>query len=224
MTRFELAIVALGSGVASAALSPGASATNAPPVPATLLACAKLQNVNERVRCYDTEVAAMSRAATSSAARSATPVPPAAARAAPPAAPAALEAAAAAPAAPAAAKSGSTTSLPPAQVVASATQEQSPDTHFGEELLPPAFRPAPHKEAALVSTITAVHAVGQELGPKVFLISLANGQVWREQDSRIATFFRPGEEVHIERHELGSYHMWTPDVGAKNWVRVARVR
>src|SRR6185437_5044882 len=52
-----LAIVALTSG-----LSIAARAESPPTVPESLLACAKLQDSAERVRCYDAQVAAMQQA------------------------------------------------------------------------------------------------------------------------------------------------------------------
>src|SRR6185312_13855595 len=73
-----LAIVALTSG-----LSIAARAESPPTVPESLLACAKLQDSAERVRCYDAQVAAMQQAGkgaaaagpASSAARALEPTP-----------------------------------------------------------------------------------------------------------------------------------------------------
>src|SRR6185312_6269075 len=66
-----LAIVALTSG-----LSIAARAESPPAVPEGLLACAKLQDSAERVRCYDAQVAAMQQAGKGAAA--AAPAPTAA--------------------------------------------------------------------------------------------------------------------------------------------------
>jgi hypothetical protein len=64
-----------------------------------------------------------------------------------------------------------------------------------------------------------------QLGLKIFAISLANGQVWRQEEaSHIALFFRVGDDVRIEKGTLGSYHMSTAATGSKNWVRVTRVQ
>ncbi len=61
-------------------------------------------------------------------------------------------------------------------------------------------------------------------GPGIYIFSLANGQVWREEGSEVAFFVRAGDPVHIKRASLGSYHMWTPGLGEKNWMYVRRVR
>jgi hypothetical protein len=71
-----------------------------------------------------------------------------------------------------------------------------------------------------VSTITDIHSLGQS----IYMISLANGQVWRQEGSSLTSFFRNGYDVQIEKATLGSYRMSTPQTGTKNWVRVTRVR
>jgi len=74
---------------------------------------------------------------------------------------------------------------------------------------------------ALLSSITAMRTVGQQK----YAISLANGQVWRQEEaSPISLFFRVGDNVRIEKGTLGSYHMSTDTTGTKNWVRVTRVQ
>ena len=62
------------------------------------------------------------------------------------------------------------------------------------------------------------------VGPKMWLISLANGQVWRQEGTQITAFFKTGDDVLIDRGALGSYHLSTPRLGAKNWVQVTRVK
>ena len=64
----------------------------------------------------------------------------------------------------------------------------------------------------------------KEVRPKVFIISLANGQVWRQEGTQITMFFHVGDDVRIEKHTLGSYHMSTAATGEKNWVRVTRIQ
>ncbi|MDB6013410.1 MAG: hypothetical protein JWL65_5660 [Gammaproteobacteria bacterium] len=94
---------------------------------------------------------------------------------------------------------------------------------FGRETLPPAARPetSPRDEPALLSSITAMRAAGRA----TYAISLANGQVWRqEQASDVSVFFRVGDSVRIEKGALGSYHMSTATTGTKNWVRVTRIQ
>jgi hypothetical protein len=181
-----LALVALASCVT--ALCRAASPS---PVPENLLACRKLQDESERVRCYDAQIDKLTGLAAN------TPAP-----------------AQAAPNAPVAAKASAPS--------AAAASKQSATAKFGEETLPPTSRPTtPQEEMALLSSITAMRAVA----PQMYVISLANGQVWRqEQASQIALFFRVGDDVRIAKGALGSYHMSTDKTGAKNWVRVTRIQ
>ncbi len=63
-----------------------------------------------------------------------------------------------------------------------------------------------------------------EVRPKIYLIKLANGQVWRHEGIETMAFFSVGDDVTIQRHLLGSYHMYSPATGgATNWVRVTRI-
>jgi hypothetical protein len=203
------AFVALASclNVTSRAASPA-------PVPENLLACSRLQDDGERVRCYDREIKTMSAAYAASTAPTPTTRPPLASTPAAVTAPAAAAAAAPKATAPAAAASG-------ASAASAASASGAPSTHFGEELLPPTSRPAPTvQETTLHSSISAM----KEVRPKVFIISLANGQVWRQEGTQITMFFHVGDDVRIEKHTLGSYHMSTAATGEKNWVRVTRIQ
>lgn len=105
---------------------------------------------------------------------------------------------------------------------AMAASKQSSAAKFGEEQLPARSRPTMKpKEEALLSSITALRAVA----PETYAISLANGQVWRqEQASQMMVFFHVGDDVRIERGALGSYHMSTAATGTKNWVPVTRIQ
>jgi len=61
----------------------------------------------------------------------------------------------------------------------------------------------------------------------VFVIALANGQVWLQegtQRAQVAVFFRAGDDARIEKGSLGSYRMSTLQAGTKNWVRVTRIQ
>jgi hypothetical protein len=91
---------------------------------------------------------------------------------------------------------------------------------FGEEQLPTKSRAAPPKEEALQSKIAAVNTVGQ----KMYLISLANGQVWRQEGSQLPALFKVGSDVRIERGAFGSYHLSVAAFGDKNWVLVTRTQ
>jgi len=166
-----LVIVAVASCIV-----PWCRAASPPPVPQSLLACRKLQDDGERVRCYDAQIAKL------------TGETPAAARSAP----------------------------------TTITAASAPAAQFGAETLPPAAHPQNQlqADAALVSSITAL----QKSGSGMYTVSLANGQVWRqEESSQLAQFLRVGDAVRIEKAALGSYHMSATRTGAKNWMRVGRV-
>ncbi len=216
------------------------------PVPENLLACSKLQDAAERVRCYDTQIAAMSSATASKSAPAAAGNTPAATASAASPAPAAAVAtpgspagaAAAGPAAPsvptatALAATPTTrpvTAAPPAvpgrqPEAASSTppvaSDRSPAAEFGQEELPQAQQPRKGPQS-LSSRITALTAVGA----KKYLISLENGQVWRQQESaQVASFFHVGDDVRITKGALGSYQLSTVAAGEKNWIPVMRMR
>ena len=189
------------------------AATLSPPAPESLLACASVHDPGERVRCYDGLVEAMKASA---AARSA----PTAASAAPQAPPTTAAVATPPPSAP---TLGSAASAAPrnAATSAAAAAEQSSEAKFGQEQLPAASRPKPtQQEEVLASVISSVRVVG----PKIYIISLANGQVWQQDGEGVTAFFRTGDDVRIEKGTFGSYHMSTSATGAKNWVRVTRLR
>jgi len=77
------------------------------------------------------------------------------------------------------------------------------------------------KESELSSQIVALQLVR----PNIVSVGLANGQVWlQEQADPKALFLRIGQGAHIVKGTLGSYHLWTAEVGEKNWVHVRRVR
>jgi len=112
---------------------------------------------------------------------------------------------------------------PPSLPSTAAATKESAAAQFGQDTLPAAARPKTPAEdqLALISSITAMRAVA----PQIYVISLSNGQVWRqEQASQTALFFRVGDNVRIERGALGSYHMSTDATGGKNWVRVTRIQ
>src|SRR6185437_16235660 len=159
---------------------------SAAPVPESLLACRKLPDQSERVRCYDAQIDKLSGTVAASSA----------------------------PTASTAAVARAATTAP---VAASAAPAQSA-AKFGAETLPSTSRPTtPKEDTALLSSITAKQSVGSNL----YAFALANGQVWRqEESSQVSLFFRVGDNVRIEKGTMGSYHMSTVSAGAKNWVRV----
>jgi hypothetical protein len=169
IVKYGVAIAALTSCFAAVCRTASPAA-----VPENLVACSKLPDPGERVRCYDTQIAAMIAQGAHTAAPAAT------------------------------------------------APKQPSNATFGEELLPLTSRSkAPARaESALLSSITAV----SQIGPKLFVISLANGQVWSQEGSQITTFFHVGDDARIERGALGSYHLSTTAAGQKNWVLVTRIQ
>jgi len=109
------------------------------------------------------------------------------------------------------------------EAVARSTAATSTAARFGQETLPPAAQPKSQlpEETALLSRVSAL-SKGRS---GTYTISLANGQVWRQEEaSQVAQFFRVGDNVRIEKAALGSYHMSTASTGAKNWIRVTRIQ
>ena len=211
-----LAFVAIASCVS--ALCPAAAP---PSLAESLQSCAKLADVTERVRCYDAVAAQTAASATSSVVSPAPGVTAPAVRTAPPVAapPAALTTPSAA-AAPAGAPHQSASAHPPASA-STASAGTAAGGDFGKEQLPKSSRPAPTEaNMAMDSSIQDLHVVGAG----AYMISLANGQVWREEGSKKMPYFRVGMDVRIEKGSLGSYQMWTEKIGRKNWVPVQRVQ
>jgi hypothetical protein len=211
-----LAFVAIASCVSALC-----RAAAPPSLAESLQSCAKMADVTERVRCYDA-VAAQTAASPSNPI-----VPPAARVAAPPSIrtlppvtpPPAARTAPATGAAPSAAASKGSSVPPPASATAAPTGAGA-GGEFGKEQLPKRSRPAPTEaNSTMDSSIQNLHVVGAG----AYMVSLANGQTWREQGSDKMKFFRIGDEVRIEKGSLGSYQMWTGRIGRKNWVPVQRI-
>jgi hypothetical protein len=175
-----------------------AHAASAPTPPANLIDCSQMSDPGERLKCYDTQMAAMKAAANPPSVG-----PPPAAAAAPKTK------------VPAAAAS-------PAPANATPEAQPTPEQKFGAIDLPRATREKVDKpDQALLSTIASIHQVR----PKLWLIVLANGQTWLQDGTQITMFFRPGYDVRIEKGLLeGEFRMSTTQTGAKNWVRVSRVQ
>lgn len=192
----------------------------APPIASeNVMACGRIADTAERYRCYDSLNASMRPAAAANTA-SATPpatgaAPAVAAMAAASAVPPAVDAAPPASAMPSAA-------APPSLAPRVAQTAPAPsENQVGEEYLAPAARTAaPAKAITVHSSIASLN----EIRPKIYLIKLANGQVWRHEGVETMAFFSVGDDVTIQRHLLGSYHMSSPATGgATNWVRVTRI-
>ena len=175
-----------------------AHAASAPTPPANLVVCSQVSDPGERLKCYDTQIPPPSTNSPS------TGLPPAV-TAAPKGEPAPAP----------------TNSAPIVTPEAAPTAEQK----FGAESLPSVAREKVVKsDRVLLSTIASVHEIRSEVGSKIFNISLANGQLWRQEGTTITRFFRAGDDVRIEEGLLGDYRMSTSQTGAKNWVKVVRIR
>ena len=166
--------------------------------PAGFQACSELSDPTQRLGCYDARMAEFKSQASA---------PPAVVAATPAPAPVPTPVPAPVPA-----------TAPPVVAAAPAT----PVTKFGADDLPLRTRPKVEADEVLQSRIADIRVAQSN----VYVISLANGQVWRQSESgtQVVMFFRPGNDVRIEKGMLGDYRMSTTQTGAKNWVRVTRIR
>ena len=177
----------------------GAVQAASPAVPDSLRSCMKEQDVLRRLSCYDGEMARL----TSQAA----PVPAtttAAPSAAPLAAPVAAAAATVATAAPAAAEpargrvSGFLRSLVPSK----GKNPVSADS-----------------ERSQVARIVGVRQAANKLA----VITLDNGQVWRQTEEEAFFPLNVGDTIRIDMGALGSYRLTRVEEGWKRFMRVALV-
>jgi hypothetical protein len=172
-----------------------------------LIRCAALDEPQQRLACFDREIAphvAAQRPLTSTVPlATATPVVVAPVVAAP------------APAAPIVARASA-----PQPPVQPPSASPAPTRALGDEQLPVDRQSARQaEELALTARITGLDKAGS-----AFFVSLDNGQVWRHENSAQGEYLKMGESVTITRAALGSYRL-TRDAGqAKNWIRVSRVR
>jgi hypothetical protein len=225
-----------------------AQTSSAPADPASLVVCADEKDDAARLACYDWQ-AARQRAAAKSAAQAAngagkaangagtasspaaSPAPAAAAAAVAPApAPAPASAAQAASAPAHAAASAATAPMPPAPAAASASASGSAsgsvadpgDPNYGlqgSQLRKAQGRegmPKPPKPQPLVA---AVSSVKQYTASEV-RVTLNNGQVWEQAESRTGFWLQPGQTVTITPGVLGSFFL-TDDQHQR--VRVKRI-
>jgi hypothetical protein len=175
------------------------SAAAAPPE--SMRACSRLQDSLQRLVCFDREFAALDAAAGTAAV-------PAAPAARMPAAPVAVAPATAAPTSAAPTSAASTSAAPAA-------------AQFGDELVSRKTRPAKGSpEASLTAGVTAV----REDQRGTWVISLDNGQVWRQQEVGLPFPLRTGETVRIDKGVLGSYMLTRVVEGWTRWIRVTRVK
>ncbi len=180
-------------------------AADAPALPAKVAACGSIADAQQRVACYDREIAALSKAPTA-ATPVAPPAPPAARSVTPPAPPSPPAAAAAPlPASAPAAKSA----IPIASVLT-----------FGQELISKKDRPDPKAPDQLLH---AQIKEAREVRPGEYRITLDNGQVWSQSEPKFGFTLKAGDAVTLGKAAMGSYRLWRDQDGSKSWVRVTRI-
>ncbi len=82
---------------------------------------------------------------------------------------------------------------------------------------------AERKADATPKSIDARVSALHEMAPKVFLISLDNGQVWQQEEARPAFTINIGDTVRILSGALGAHSMSRVYKGeTAGWVRVTR--
>lgn len=108
---------------------------------------------------------------------------------------------------------------PPAPAVAQAPVASA--TTFGDEQVA-ALRK--EREEATEQSITAGIVSLKPWRAGANLITLDNGQVWRQEESESYFPMKDGDTVRIERGMLGSYHLTLVQEGWKRRTRVSRVR
>jgi len=186
-------------------LSCTAAGAASPPatLPASVAACLRVTDAGQRLACYDQSVAALLPA---------TIVAPPAAPVA--AATPAIKAPPAAPAPPPVAASKA------ASAVAAAAPVAAPAPTFGQEQLSSKQRPpADPADQTLHAKVTALRAPV----PDTYRITLDNGQVWQQQESRFGFSLTAGDSVTLGKGAMGSYRLWRDADGPKAWVRVTRI-
>lgn len=165
-----------------------------------LAACSAIADRDQRLACFDREIAPVARG------RTTPPAAPTAQRSNPAPTPQPRAQTAPAPAAPPVA------SAPPA----------APQKSFGEEQLDPkrrATQPA-EEDLTLHARITEL----RKIGASAFAVTLDNGQVWRHEDGHLGSYLREGEAVTLRKGTLGSYRLTRDEGASRDWIRVTRVR
>ena len=189
-----------GPLVAAAALAAGAALAAAQSPPAALQACTRISQDSERLACFDREVAALSGHAATKA----------------PVGGAAANPAAAAPATTAAADAH-TGGAGAGTAAAPLTPEQKLGlSGEGVRTLEARQGIKTEKVKGLTAHITSVsrNASGR------LVLTLDNGQVWRQAESRSTFEAGPGDVATISPGALGSFFLAT---NSHNWTRVERI-
>jgi hypothetical protein len=211
-------------GITSLGLMTAALGAGAPTVPDSFRACARKQDVLQRLSCYDAEMAKLDapQAAAPAAAAAVTtaPAPPAARAATPPATTAA-------------------SAPPPATGLGSEQLRNAPVRPLGEEQLrkpeAPASssmlsslkfwkskdpQPAKEADAGMTARIDSLRKNASDL----YVVTLDNGQVWRQLEAEVDFQLGVGDTVRIDRGAMGSYRLKPVREGWKRWIRVSRMQ
>jgi len=155
--------------------------------------CVKLEAPDERLACYGRQVDAAVKQ------NNAAPPAPAALL---PATPALASGSASAPVAP----------------PASATAATPPSDSSGHEPKPKSAADPSVDSSSIAATVTAL----KETVPNVYLITLDNGQVWRQNSSQRYPL-QPGQRVTLSRTQWGGAYRLNAE-GLHGFIQVERVR
>jgi hypothetical protein len=88
-----------------------------------------------------------------------------------------------------------------------------------EQLTARAGRPE-KQDVSLSARITAIRSVDVDAS----LVTLDNGQVWRNEDSRRTSYLREGASVTIRKGSFGSYRLTVDGGDPRTWISVMRIR
>lgn len=155
--------------------------------------CAQVKDSLERLVCYDRVFSGAQVPVAAPAPRAVAPAP---------AAPVA------APAAPVAAPAAVASTPPPAP------------REFGDDQVK---RSEKQRQAESGPTSLTAQVSGlREYRPRTYLITLDNGQIWRQMDMDSLFQVAEGDTVQIEKGRLGGYRMARTSNGRSGWVRVNR--
>jgi hypothetical protein len=200
-----------------------ATAAAAEPLPEALRACASIPQDQERLMCFDREVAALSGGASRSAAtpEAAAPLPATSATAAPAARAGAAAAGTGVAEASAVSSAAPVSAAPVGEAAGTAQAPLSPEQRFGLSL--EGLRKLESREGIKSAELKRLDAHVKSVyhnaaGRQVF--TLDNGQVWRQAETKPDFEAGPGAAVTISSGALGSYWLQT---SKHNWTRVERV-
>ena len=185
-------------------------------VPPSLHACASIPSNSERLACFDREDARLS----GSSSKPAAPLPPA--NNAPPAAARTLAAAPAAPAAAAPPPVSAPPAPPPSAAPAAALLP--PEQTFGlnrDQLVKAEAHQQGLAPPPKLKNLSAQVASASQNSAGHWVMTLDNGQVWRQTQDQRDFSVSAGETVKISTGAMGSFWLQT---NRHNWAKVERVQ